>query len=47
MVLVVGNYLNGGFFRGSVSGFKLDVLLKLMDIRGRNKIIIFLYFVLF
>lgn len=46
MVLVVGNHLNGGSFRGSASGFKLDVLLKLMDIRGRNKTTTLLHFVL-
>lgn len=45
MVLVVGNHLNGGSFRGSASGFKLNALLKLMDVKGRQKNTTLLHFV--
>lgn len=45
MVLAVGNHLNGGSCHGSASGFKLDTLLKLMDVKGRNKRTTLLHFV--
>jgi hypothetical protein len=45
MVLAVGNHLNGGSCRGSASGFKLDTLLKLMDVKGKNKRTTLLHFV--
>lgn len=45
MVLVVGNHLNGGSFRGAASGFKLNALLKLMDVKGRQKHTTLLHFV--
>lgn len=45
MVLAVGNHLNGGSFRGAARGFKLDALLKLMDVKGRNKKTTLLHFV--
>ncbi|KAG0618044.1 hypothetical protein M758_4G034900 [Ceratodon purpureus] len=45
MVLVVGNHLNGGSFRGAASGFKLEALLKLMDVKGRQKNTTLLHFV--
>lgn len=45
MVLAVGNHLNGGSCRGSASGFKLEALLKLMDVKGRNKKTTLLHFV--
>lgn len=36
-VLAVGNHLNGGTYRGQATGFKLDALLKLMDVKGSDK----------
>lgn len=45
MVLVIGNHLNGGSFRGAARGFKLNVLLKLMDVKGRQKNTTLLHFV--
>jgi len=45
MVLVVGNHLNGGSFRGAARGFKLNALLKLMDVKGRHKSTTLLHFV--
>ena len=45
MVLAVGNHLNGGSFRGAARGFKLDALLKLMDVKGCNKKTTLLHFV--
>lgn len=46
MVLVVGNHLNGGSFRGAASGFKLEALLKLMDVKGVQKNTTLLHFVI-
>ena len=34
LVLAVGNYMNGGSFRGGAAGFKLDTLRKLQDVRS-------------
>jgi hypothetical protein len=34
LVLAVGNYMNGGSFRGGAAGFKLDTLGKLADVRS-------------
>ena len=45
MVLAVGNHLNGGSFRGAAYGFKLEALLKLMDVKGRQKNTTLLHFV--
>ncbi|XP_024366497.1 uncharacterized protein [Physcomitrium patens] len=45
MVLVAGNHLNGESFCGSASGFKLDALLKLMDVKGCHKNTTLLHFV--
>ncbi|ELR17045.1 formin domain containing protein [Acanthamoeba castellanii str. Neff] len=36
VVLALGNYLNGGSFRGSAYGFKLDVLNKLRDTKSAD-----------
>ena len=33
-ILEVGNHLNGGTFRGQAFGFKLDTLLRLMDVKA-------------
>ncbi|KAI5073410.1 hypothetical protein GOP47_0011423 [Adiantum capillus-veneris] len=44
-VLVVGNYLNGDSSRGHAKGFKLDALLKLMDVKGSNCQTTLLHFV--
>lgn len=33
----MGNYLNNGSFRGAASGFKLDTLLTLADMKARDR----------
>ncbi|KAJ7521699.1 hypothetical protein O6H91_19G064400 [Diphasiastrum complanatum] len=45
MVLAVGNHLNGDTLRGAAKGFKLNALLKLMDVKGCNKKTTLLHFV--
>lgn len=45
-VLVVGNYLNGDTSKGDAKGFKLDALLKLVDVKACNKQISLLHFVI-
>lgn len=45
-VLVIGNYLNGDSSRGDAKGFKLDALLKLMDVKGSNRQTTLLHFVM-
>ena len=37
LVLAVGNYMNGGSFRGGAAGFKLDALNKLADVRSTTQ----------
>ena len=37
IVLAVGNYMNGGSFRGGAAGFKLDALNKLVDVRSTTQ----------
>src|SRR5687768_12220601 len=48
LLLTIGNFINGGTYRGGAAGFKMDVLLKvkfaggsntfqLADVRGNNK----------
>ena len=37
IVLAVGNYMNGGSFRGGAAGFKLDALNKLADVRSTTQ----------
>lgn len=34
LVLAIGNYLNGGTFRGGAYGFKLDTLVKMGEVKG-------------
>ena len=36
-VLVVGNHLNTGSYRGSASGFRLDMLLRLKDFKAIDR----------
>ncbi|KAJ3430247.1 protein diaphanous [Anaeramoeba flamelloides] len=36
VILAIGNYLNGGTFRGGASGFKLSSLPKLYNVKGNN-----------
>ena len=36
VVLALGNYLNGGSFRGAAYGFKLDALNKLRDTKSAD-----------
>lgn len=36
-ILSIGNYLNGGSHRGQAHGFKLDILLKLRDMRQSSR----------
>lgn len=31
VLLVVGNFINGGTFRGDCAGFKMDALIKTLD----------------
>lgn len=31
VLLVVGNFINGGTFRGDCMGFKMDALIKTLD----------------
>ncbi|CAL5223204.1 g5679 [Coccomyxa viridis] len=45
-VLTLGNHLNEGTMRGSASGFKLDTLLKLADVKGTDRKTSLLHFVL-
>ena len=33
-ILAIGNYMNGGTTRGEAWGFKLDSLLKLVDVKS-------------
>ena len=44
-VLAVGNYLNTGTTRGSAAGFKIQSLLKLKDIKGKDRKTSLLYFI--
>lgn len=37
IILAVGNYMNGGSFRGGAAGFKLDALNKLVDVRSTTQ----------
>ena len=37
IILAVGNYMNGGSFRGGAAGFKLDALNKLADVRSTTQ----------
>ena len=44
--LAIGNYLNGQSSRGGSSGFKLDILSRLDDIRSNdNKINLMMYLI--
>ena len=43
--MAVGNYLNGDTSKGDAKGFKLDALLKLVDVKGSNKQMSLLHFV--
>ncbi|KAJ3450734.1 disheveled-associated activator of morphogenesis [Anaeramoeba flamelloides] len=36
VILAIGNYLNGGTFRGGAHGFKLSSLTKLYNVKGNN-----------
>ncbi|KAJ3437757.1 inverted formin-2 [Anaeramoeba flamelloides] len=36
VILTIGNYLNGGTYRGNASGFKLSTLSKLYHVKGNN-----------
>ncbi|KAJ6238157.1 inverted formin-2 [Anaeramoeba flamelloides] len=36
VILTIGNYLNGGTYRGNASGFKLSTLPKLYHVKGNN-----------
>ncbi|KAL6072920.1 putative WD repeat-containing protein 65 [Balamuthia mandrillaris] len=36
VILALGNYINGGTFRGAAYGFQLDVLTKLQDTRSHD-----------
>ncbi|CAL8462809.1 g2342 [Coccomyxa elongata] len=45
-VLSLGNHLNEGTMRGAASGFKLDTLLKLADVKGVDRKTSLLHFVL-
>ena len=44
-VLVVGNHLNTGSYRGSASGFRLDMLLRLKDFKAIDRKTSLLHFV--
>ena len=44
-VLTVGNYLNTGTTRGSAAGFKIESLLKLKDIKGKDRKTSLLHFI--
>ncbi|KAK9817525.1 hypothetical protein WJX74_007435 [Apatococcus lobatus] len=44
-VLALGNHLNKGTMRGAASGFKLDTLLKLADVKGTDRRTSLLHFV--
>ena len=44
-VLAVGNYLNTGTARGSAAGFKIASLLKLKDIKGKDRKTSLLHFI--
>ena len=44
-VLAVGNYLNTGTSRGSAAGFKIASLLKLKDIKGKDRKTSLLHFI--
>jgi len=44
-VLVVGNHLNTGSYRGSASGFRLDMLLRLKDFKAVDRKTSLLHFV--
>ena len=37
IILAVGNYMNGGSFRGGAAGFKIDALGKLTDVRSTTQ----------
>ena len=46
-ILAYGNYMNGSGPRGGAYGFKLDILLKLVDIKSpSNTKLNFLFYVL-
>ncbi len=36
IVLALGNYINGGTYRGGAYGFKLDILTKLQDTKSSD-----------
>ena len=44
-ILVVGNHLNTGSYRGSASGFRLDMLLRLKDFKAVDRKTSLLHFV--
>ena len=44
-VLTVGNYLNTGTARGAACGFKIESLLKLKDIKGKDRKTSLLHFI--
>ena len=44
-VLAVGNYMNTGTSRGSADGFKIESLLKLKDIKGKDRKTSLLHFI--
>jgi hypothetical protein len=44
-VLVIGNHLNTGSYRGSASGFRLDMLLRLKDFKAVDRKTSLLHFV--
>lgn len=37
MVLILGNFINDGTFRGNASGFKIDALVKMADTKSSKK----------
>ncbi|KAL0019924.1 hypothetical protein WJX77_010272 [Trebouxia sp. C0004] len=45
-ILALGNHLNEGTHKGNASGFKLDTLLKLADVKGTDRKTSLLHFVL-